>query len=169
MKSERWAPPKNLQVDKSERWAPHLNLQVDKSERWAPRLMQIPKNAKFVQLKGQKTWYTPSIIYIFYQPKGVPTSRVNFSDSGGIVSDWDQTGFNQVFQMIPSRFIRICFFNQDFVMLHIFLNRTNSKQEKNKDSVPSEFFSHLVFLLAILRVCRWLWLFMIYRADKRRP
>ena len=56
-------------------------------------LMQIPKNAKFVKLKWQKT----QLNSFYYQPKGLPSSKDNFSGSGGTLQTHSRvmkTGFS---------------------------------------------------------------------------
>ena len=55
MESERWVPPKPCGLMKVRDGHPF-------------GLMQIPKNAKFVQFKWQKTWYTLSIMYSINPP-----------------------------------------------------------------------------------------------------
>ena len=45
-------------------------------------LMEIPKNAKLVQMAKN---LVHSFYHILYQPKGVPTSSCNFSGSGGML------------------------------------------------------------------------------------
>ena len=69
MKSQRWAPPKNLWVDECKRWAP-LWVDAD-SKKCQIFVVQITKN--------------PGTLFLSYtlSTQGVPTSRDNFSGSGG--------------------------------------------------------------------------------------
>ena len=70
MKSERWAPPKNLWVDESERWAPFW-VDAD-SKKCQICVIQMTKNPRTLFLS-----YTLST-------QAVPTPRHNFSGTGGI-------------------------------------------------------------------------------------
>ena len=70
MKSQRWAPPKNLWVDESKRWAP---LWVDADS----------KKCQICVVQMAIKPGTHFLLYTLYQPKGVPSSRNNFSGTGG--------------------------------------------------------------------------------------
>ena len=64
-------------------WAPYLNLQVDKSESRAP--LQVDADSKKCQIVVFEM--AKRLVHSFYyQPKGMPTSRDNFSGSGGVLT-----------------------------------------------------------------------------------
>ena len=78
MKSQRWVPPKNLWVNEKSEVGTPLKTWVDESKRWAQGFkkcqIQMVQNAKNL---------VHSFYHILYQPKGVPTSRDNFSGTDG--------------------------------------------------------------------------------------
>ena len=69
MKSQRWAPPRNLWVDESKRWAP----------------LWVDADSKKCQICVVQMTKKPGTLFLSYtlSTQGVPTSRYNFSGTGG--------------------------------------------------------------------------------------